>query len=120
MVHEVPGDNQMAMPYSVACELTLAATADGGLRAPMPAPTPSLLLVFANLDRESADTEVQIGAMITGPAALVPGTRGKGQLTFWADIGQIYATPGVAFKLWYAGRIVGFGTVSSYDPEAST
>lgn len=110
----------MNTPYSVGCELELAATADGGLAGPMPTPTPSLLLVFANLDRESADTEVQIGAMISGPTALVPRMRGKAQLTFWADIGQIYATPGVAFKLWYDGRIVGFGTVTSYEPETST
>lgn len=58
--------------------------------------------------------------MISGPTALVPGTLGKAQLTFWDDIGQIYATPGVAFKLWYAGRTVGFGTVSPYEPQADT
>lgn len=120
MVHEVPGDNQVNTPYSVGCELEVAATVDGGLAGPMPTPTPSLLLVFANLDGDSADTEVQIGAWISGPSALVPGMRGKAQLAFWADIAQIYATPGVAFKLWYDGRIVGFGMVTSYEPEAST
>lgn len=117
---EVPGGKQVNTPYSVGCELELAATVDGGLAGPMPTPTPSLLLVFANLDGDSAATEVQIGAMISGPSALVPGTRGKAQLAFWAEIAQIYATPDVAFKLWYDGRIVGFGTVTSYRPQTST
>jgi hypothetical protein len=32
-------------------------------------------------------------------------------LTFWDDIGELYATPGVPFKLSYAGRVVGSGVV---------
>ncbi|MCA4135649.1 hypothetical protein [Arthrobacter sp. M4] len=58
--------------------------------------------------------------MISGPNAVIPGTQAKAQLMFWNDIGRIYATPGVAFKLWYDGRIVGFGTVSPYDQEVGS
>ncbi|WP_077488763.1 hypothetical protein [Sinomonas mesophila] len=103
--------------YSVACTLKLSSTPDEGLKVPMPAPTPSLLLVVSHLDPEADQTELQIGAMISGPAALAPGTAVSAQLSFWDDLGRIYATPGTDFKLWYDGRIVGFGTVESYVPE---
>jgi hypothetical protein len=105
--------------YSVACKLKLLTTADGGLHDPMPAPAPSLLLVFPHLDPDADERELHIGAMISGPATMVPGTEVQAQLSFWADLGSIYATPGTDFKLWYAGRIVGFGIVEAYLPEES-
>ncbi len=100
-------------PYAVDCELELSPSAEGGLLEPMPAPTPSLLLIFSVAIENHGQDELQIGAMISGPAALVPGTVTGAQVTFWEDVGRVYATPGTEFRLWYSGRIVGSGRVLS-------
>lgn len=55
--------------------------------------------------------------MISGPSALVPGMKGPAQLSFWDDLGRIYATPGSAFRLRYAGRIVGVGTILANEDD---
>ena len=101
----------MTAPYTVECELELSPSAEGGLREPMPAPTPSLLLVFTVAAEGDDERERQIGAMISVPTALVPGSAPSAQVTFWDDLGRIYATPGAGFRIWYAGRIVGSGRV---------
>jgi hypothetical protein len=108
----------VSAPYAVHCELELWPSDHNGLNEPMPVPTPSLLLVFTNLDPEETQREVQIGAMISGPPVLVPGTVVEAQLSFWDDIGRIYATPGADFGIWYAGRIVGSGAVVAEITQA--
>ena len=101
----------MMAPHTVDCELDLSSSADGGLRRPLPVPTPSLLLMFPNLDPGDSRDDIQIGALINSPAALAPGSLAEARLTFWADLGRIYAVPSAGFRLWYAGRIVGSGRV---------
>jgi hypothetical protein len=76
----------------------------------MPAPTPSLLLVFDGPDG-GTDNEVVIGGMIAGPSVLAPSDAVLVTITFWDDLGRVYATPGSSFGLRYAGRIVGSGHV---------
>ena len=99
----------MSVPYTVECELRLLPTGEGGFRTPMTAPTPSLL--FAFWDVEDVKQEIQMGAMISGPLILIPGTMVFAQAMFWDDLGRVLATPGTNFKLCYAGRIVGVGRV---------
>jgi hypothetical protein len=101
------------MAGPVEAVLTLFPTARDGLRMPMPSGTPSLLSVFPSLEAEGEPT--MIGAKIDAKNsdALEPGSTGvEVTLEFWADVGLILATPGTAFKIWYAGRIVGVGTVT--------
>lgn len=81
----------------------------------MHAPAQSLLLVFENLDPETHEV-FQIGARIVGLPELAPGATYAADLAFWDDPGRVYATPDVAFKLRYAGRIVGSGRV---QPDAT-
>ena len=52
-----------------------------------------------------------IGAILSGPPALAPGEEFRVTLTFWDDLGRLYATPGETFRLMYAGRDVGAGYV---------
>ncbi len=99
----------MVSAYTTDCELRLFSSVEGGLRVPMATPTPSLLLVFSDIG--DIQHETQIGAMISGPPSLVPGTMVFAQAMFWDDLGRVLATPGTNFKLWYAGRIVGLGQV---------
>lgn len=103
--------------YRVLATLTLAPTADGGLSAPMPTGTRSLLLRFATLE-EGQSSPVSLGAVIIPrvAAALTPGEKLEAEVLFWADEARIYAAPGATFELWY-GRVVGSGTVTSVIGE---
>lgn len=106
-------------PHRVSAQLTFASSEMGGLQAAMNNPTPSLILLFASLDEDSAamEAEQQLGAIVdTGRPNIQPGDTGLATLTFWSDLGRIYATPGSAFRLWYAGRIVGDGLVVEEIP----
>jgi len=105
------------MDDTFKAEIELFPTPEGGLREPMPLNTTSLLLVFESLDDDSPG-KVQIGGHIAAAdrSALAAGDRVQVAVDFWADIGAIYATPGVQFKLWYAGRIVGVGM---FMPQAN-
>ena len=96
--------------HNVAAHLELLACDAGGLTASMQSQTPSLLLIFDSLDADHPD-EVQLGAMIVTPGGLHPGGKTGAVLSFWSEMGRIYATPGITFRLWYAGRIVGTGVV---------
>jgi uncharacterized membrane protein len=72
----------------------------------------SLLLKFSSL--ECPGQEITIGAAIStaDDSAIEPGIEDSTmRLWFWANEGQVYATPGARFVLWYAGRTVGQGEV---------
>ena len=100
--------------HVVRAHLTFAPTDAGGLISPMTSPTPSLILRFPALGEEAhgAIDDVQLGAVVDVHGSLLrPGTSLDGQLTFWSDLGRIYATPGAEFQLSYAGRVVGEGCV---------
>lgn len=100
--------------YKVSAHVTFASPDMGGLRAAMINPTPSLILLFATLDQESGvlEEDQQLGAVLdVGQTAIQPGWVGPATLSFWSDLGRIYATPGSQFRLWYAGRVVGDGYV---------
>lgn len=56
----------------------------------MTAPTPSLL--FAFWDVEDVKQEIQMGAMISGPLILIPGTMVFAQAMFWDDLGRVLMT----------------------------
>lgn len=109
------------MDETFNAQIDLLPTAEGGLREPMPLPTTSLLLVFEPLDGDSPD-EVQIGARIAAPDrnSMAPGDSIHVVVDFWAEVGRIYATPGVAFRLWYAGRVVGIGRFGSEVRECGS
>lgn len=96
---------------TVSAKIHLAATEDGGLEAPIPSETPSLILIFESLD-ESVASDVSIGALISATENLNPGTSMNVSLTFWDEIGRIYATPGVKFWISYPNRIVGHGIIT--------
>lgn len=106
------------MDETFNAEIELLPTAEGGLREPMSLPTTSLLLMFHSIDDDSPD-EVQIGAHIAAPdrGSMAPGDSVHVIVDFWADVGRIYATPGVPFRLWYAGRVVGVGHFESEDGD---
>lgn len=105
----------MTSPYAVEAELRLLRSNDGGLAEPMPAPTPSLLLIFpAN---GLVEDEIQLGAMVSGPDMLVPGDHLRVRLSFWDDLGRIHATVGQSFHLRYDGRVIGAGCVTTAVPE---
>jgi hypothetical protein len=100
----------MTAGHRVHAELTLAPTEEGGLKAPMPSGTRSLLLQFPAPGREP----VTLGAEVTADdqAELAPGSSGvRGVAHFWADEAHGVAVPGAAFVLWYGGREVGQGNV---------
>lgn len=96
--------------HTVEADVTMFPTAENGLAEPMHSPTPSLLLVFRDLEGLGRD-DVQIGAVLSGPPALTPGLEARVTLSFWEDLGRLYATRGEAFRLRYAGRDVGLGRV---------
>jgi hypothetical protein len=104
----------------VEARVALFPAEPGGLRSPMPTGTRSLLLVFRS--PEATGGEVKIGAVIdvVGRQTLVPGTdEVPVVIRFWADEAAVYATPGVAFTLWY-GRPVGRGVVTRIVDEAAS
>ena len=77
----------------------------------MPSPTPSLILLFPSSEGDLPG-EVQVGAFIRDPASvLFLGRPSLVEIDIWSDIGRSYATPGVPFRCWYAGRIIGSGVV---------
>ncbi|MFV0460782.1 MAG: hypothetical protein ACK5MT_18660 [Actinomycetales bacterium] len=100
--------------YKVSAHVTFASSDMGGLQAAMINPTPSLILLFATLDQEpgASEADQQLGALLdVGQTAVQPGWVGPATLSFWSDLGRIYATAGSRFRLWYAGRVVGDGYV---------
>jgi hypothetical protein len=98
--------------HVVQAIICLAATSDGGLKEPMPAPTPALLLKFTALDDPHNQTTVGTYIETLDGSDLVPASdKTIVRLSFWADVAQVYAVPGVRFGIWYAGRSVGHGEV---------
>ena len=100
--------------------VSLLAAELGGLGAPVPSGTRSLVLVFSSL--ESSGEEVKFGAVIDVAAgsALVPGAdQVPVIIRFWADQAAVYATPGTVFTLWH-GRLVGKGAVTGIMDEAAS
>ena len=106
--------------HVVQAIISLAATSDGGLKEPMPAPTSALLLKFTALD--DPHNQTTIGTYIETPdgSDLAPASdKTIVRLSFWADIAQVYAMPGVRFDIWYAGRTVGHGEVLRLPDEVA-
>lgn len=102
----------MTVGHRVRAELTLASTEEGGLKAPVPSGTRSLLLQFPVPGQEP----VTLGAEVTAEdqGELAPGASGvRAVVHFWADEARSAAVPGAVFVLWYGGREVGRGNVSS-------
>lgn len=87
--------------------IELFATEHGGLKAPMPSGTRSLVVSFA--DSEEAET---FGVVLTGENGedLAPGTTHTVTLAFWSDVAEIYGGCGAKFSLQY-GRKVGRGEI---------
>lgn len=90
-------------------------TAEGGLKAPIEAGSRSVAYRFPRLGDESGP--MAFGAVIEEVAAGgMPGGEFRGVLRFWADLAEVYATPGAEFDLWL-GRVVGRGTVVEILPH---
>jgi hypothetical protein len=98
--------------HRVIAELDLSATDCGGPQGPVQKGNKSLLFVFEGLGGED-EGEVRFGAVIdrirSGNGD--PGQSMVAELWFWIELAAIYATSGVCFDLWYAGRTVGHGKV---------
>ncbi len=95
--------------HVVCIEVELAPSEQGGLKAPMPSGTRSLLLQFP----ADQGQPVSLGAelAVEGGGELVPGANGILVLAhFWADEARTVALPPKTFVLWY-GREVGRGRV---------
>jgi hypothetical protein len=106
--------------HATEARIGLLPTPEGGLIAPMPSRSRSLLLMFPSL--EEPEGKLTIGATIetADGAPLEPGSEGVAvQLGFWADEAQVYATPGARFDLYYAGRTVGRGEVTRLLDEVT-
>jgi len=100
----------MKAGHRVHAELTLTLIDEGGLKAPMPSGTRSLLLRFP----VSGHEPLTLGAEVTaqGQAELAPGADGVRVIVhFWADEASDVAVPGARFAVWYGGREVGRGIV---------
>lgn len=103
----------MSSGRRVRALLDMFESGGGGLTSSLPSGTRSLLLMFAGL--EDPEQRMSVGAVITTSdgQAVQPGhSNVEVELQFWADEARVYATPGVAFELWY-GRRVGTGVVGS-------
>lgn len=103
--------------YRVHAALHLLSIGDGGLAAAMPSGTRSLLVRFpaAGPDNEP----VMFGAVwapIDG-GTLAAGADVEVEVLFWADEARIHATAGASLEVWYAGRVVGAGTITDVVDE---
>lgn len=87
--------------------IELFPTEHGGLKAPLPSGTRSLLVGFT--DSEKGET---FGAVFTDAddQELAPGSTHTVTLSFWSDAAEIYGTRGAKLTLQY-GREVGRGEI---------
>ena len=103
--------------YRVLAVLRLRSTEEGGLAAPLPSGTPSLLLRFP--PAEPGGESVTLGAVLTphgGVQVLAAGHEIHVDVLFWADEARVYATVGASFDIWY-GRLVGSGVILNHVDE---
>ncbi len=84
------------------------------MKAPIVAGNRSIAFVFERLgaDEESMGFGALFEQVLEGGA---PGDEVQAVVRFWADLAQVYATPGTEFDLWL-GRVVGHGTVLESYP----
>jgi hypothetical protein len=78
----------------------------------------STLFVFERLGED--EEPMYFGAVVEEVSSGgVPGDRLEAIVRFWADLAEVYATPGTVFDLSYAGRPVGRGEVVSVLDDVS-
>lgn len=87
----------------------LVGTCEGGLKAPVEVGSRSVAFVFKRLgeDEEPIGFGAVVEEVLQGGN---PGGELRAVVRFWADLAEVYATPGTEFDLWL-GRIVGHGEV---------
>lgn len=88
--------------------VSLYSEQDGGVTAPLPAQTKSLVLV------PDAGGGTMVGVLVAtvdGASLHAADSNVQVVLRFWTDEGAQLATTGTSFCLWYAGRIVGEGLI---------
>lgn len=103
--------------HRVAVEIELRSSDSGGLRSPVHSGNRSLLYYFEGLGPDDED-RVAFGAIVDN--ILRGGSPGEtilGELWFWVELAAVYATRGAKFDVWYAGRMVGHGTVLKTLPD---
>lgn len=95
--------------YRVVIEAELLDTGEGGLKAPVEEGSRSVAFRFARLgeDEEPMGFGAVVERLLEGGA---PGGKLCAVVVFWADLAEVYATPGTEFDLWL-GRTVGHGVV---------
>jgi hypothetical protein len=106
--------------HRVVAELELLASECGGLKGGAEEGNKSLIFVFEGFEDEDAgDGKARFGAVIDRirSGCGQPGCSMEAELWFWIELAAIYATPGVTFDLWYAGRTVGHGKVVAVCDE---
>ncbi len=100
--------------HRVVVEAELLPTEDGGLKSPLQPGNRSLQFVFPATDEN--EEPVYFGAVVEQTEGGEPGASLTGQLFFWADLAEVYASPGAEFDIWYSG-IVGHGIVKEIVPD---
>ena len=93
--------------------LSLLPTEDGGLRGPLPSPTRSLVLIFAEGKEPVAPWTIGAQITVLGSGELRPGIEDVPvRIEFWAaNEGEALVADNQAFSVWI-GRIVGSGKVT--------
>lgn len=101
----------MSGALRAAGEISLDATAVGGLPNSLPSGTPSLMFYF--LDAAGARLTWAVGALVSTESGedIRPGADAlRVQLDFLSDSAEGIAVPGAKFDIWL-GRFVGHGQI---------
>ncbi len=99
--------------HQVLIHAELSGVGDG-LTLPVKAGFRSMLFQFASLGLEDCAGPVSFGGQVLEVLeGGIPGGQMTAVVGFWADLAEVYATPGAKFSLWM-GRNVGNGEVIGF------
>lgn len=95
--------------HRVLVSAELSPTCEGGLKSTIVAGHRSVVYLFDRLgeDEERVGFGAVVEEVLEGGD---PGGPFRAVVRFWADLAEVYATPGTEFDLWL-GRVVGHGCV---------
>jgi hypothetical protein len=99
----------MSGGHRALVRVDLVPTCEGGLKSAIGPGHRSVAYLFEPLGEE--EDPMGFGAVVE--EVLEGGAPGQGLLAvvrFWADLAEVYATPGTEFDVWL-GRVVGHGRV---------
>jgi len=99
----------MSVGHRALVRAELAPTCGGGLKSAIVPGHRSVVYLFDRLgeDEEPMGFGAVVEEVLEGGS---PGEVFLGVVRFWADLADVYATPGTEFDVWL-GRVVGHGRV---------